>query len=169
LLVFFAGNLLGLFLINLFIPSDGGIAAHYYRSASSASYAYIFPEKILREFAKVPFYIFYQFPSIFILLIFLSNFSLKRTNREYFSNGLIISSLTIILFSVSYLYQRQFVLMILAYTYLCISGGLFLSKIENKLSAQKKLRYFLQLHLCLYLFIFFSKNSKKYECECNKI
>lgn len=139
LLMFIFGNFAGFILVNLFIFYSGVNLAAYYASGPSAASSYIFPEKILAESLKMIFYICYQFPSFFILFISLS-FFIEKTPLNV---GLTIASVSIILFSSLYLYQKQFVLMILPYAYLSINGGLAFSEIEKRLSLSFKMIIFI--------------------------
>jgi hypothetical protein len=139
LLMFIFGNFAGFILVNLLIFYSGVNLAAYYASGPSAASAYIFPEKILTESLKMILYICYQFPSFFILFISLSFFIEKKP----LNIGLTAASISTILFSSLYLYQKQFVLMILPYAYLSVSGGLAFSEIEKKLSLSFKIIIFI--------------------------
>lgn len=137
---FVVGGGLGGLSVLIILLLTGNLESNIFGSVGAAK-VFIQPGAFIKELFASIFYIAYQFPSPFILLILISFITMVR-RVETIELGLWVSVLSVVVFASTYQYQRHFVFLIMAYCFLAIIGGLALSRIKIRGITNKSLVVF---------------------------
>jgi len=111
---------------------------------------YVGPEKITSEIIMYPAYLFYQFPGIGILIGLHGFYRVFLFNKNIFILFFTIF-LSIILFSLGYQYQRQFILLSISYIIFSIWIGIGFTYSINLIKLVFNIRY---IHYCIVILLF---------------